>query len=529
MSSIVTSLTGGGGAGMAFKPQAANILQPATVAQADTQYGNVNAGLGNQAGFLQALQAQNGIQNQQDVFGQLQGVANGTGPNPAQAQLANATGANIANQSAMMAGQRGSSANPGLIARQASMQGGNIQQQAAGQAASLQAQQSLNALNQMQGLATNQVNQQSNATNAYTNSALGAQQNVLGAIGAQNNANVGMTSNMNTTAGGLAQGVAGQQGGLMGNLMGGVGSAMNMLGGGSSAAGAGGAASGAADWGGIGEMAGDSGGIADVASMAATGGKVGDLPKVRMANGGDVAPTDGTTPLQLVDASATPMAPTTGPKSNVGKSFMDQEDALGAPSAQAAPMSPMGKAAAGGAGGLMGGVDAKALEKTMGQGQDFVHNAITGEHVEPGEDGGSLEFNGGDALKGGGKGAMFGSNFGPWGTVIGGAAGLLGGGITYQAQGGKVPAMVSPGETYLPPNKVKQVEKGANPLAVGKRIPGKPKVKGNSYANDIVPATLESGGIVIPNSIMQSKNPAKGAADFVRQIQSKNHMKAKNK
>jgi hypothetical protein len=89
------------------------------------------------------------------------------------------------------------------------------------------------------------------------------------------------------------------------------------------------------------------------------------------------------------------------------------------------------------------------------------------------------------------------------------------------ANGGSVPAMVSPGEQYLAPKDVKQVAKGKSPLSVGQRIPGTPRVAGNSYANDTVPKTLQAGGIVIPNNIMQSKDPARGAADFVNQVLAK--------
>lgn len=89
---------------------------------------------------------------------------------------------------------------------------------------------------------------------------------------------------------------------------------------------------------------------------------------------------------------------------------------------------------------------------------------------------------------------------------------------TYMSKGGKVPALVSPGETYIPPGKVNQAASSANPLTSGKKIPGTPKVAGNSYANDVVPAELEEGGVVIPNSIMQSKNPAAGAKDFIADI-----------
>jgi len=39
------------------------------------------------------------------------------------------------------------------------------------------------------------------------------------------------------------------------------------------------------------------------------------------------------------------------------------------------------------------------------------------------------------------------------------------------ANGGKVPALVSPGEKYLNPQAVQQVAQGANPMSVGETIP----------------------------------------------------------
>ncbi len=88
-------------------------------------------------------------------------------------------------------------------------------------------------------------------------------------------------------------------------------------------------------------------------------------------------------------------------------------------------------------------------------------------------------------------------------------------GEMFAAQGGKVPALVSPGEQYLPPKDVKKVAKGADPLSTGERIPGKPKHPGNDYRNDTVKKTLEAGGIVIPNEVMQSKHPHWAAKKFV--------------
>lgn len=102
------------------------------------------------------------------------------------------------------------------------------------------------------------------------------------------------------------------------------------------------------------------------------------------------------------------------------------------------------------------------------------------------------------------------------------------------ARGGKaknkIPALVSPGETYLRPNQAKAVAKGkANPLNIGERIPGTPKVPGNSYANDTVHKNLESGGVVIPNSVMQSSDPAHNAYKFVQAVMAKQKFKGKKK
>lgn len=89
------------------------------------------------------------------------------------------------------------------------------------------------------------------------------------------------------------------------------------------------------------------------------------------------------------------------------------------------------------------------------------------------------------------------------------------------ADGGKVDAVVSPGEGYLPPQKLVEVLKGKKPSEVMEVFPGRPKVPGNSYANDVLPRKLEVGGVVIPNSIMQSKNPDKGAKDMVSRVVAK--------
>jgi hypothetical protein len=364
MGSVVSGLFGGHN----YMPQQAEIQRPATVDQANQQYGNVQQGLTQQQAFLNALAAQNGVQNQSNVFNQMQGVANGTGPNPAQAMLNQATQANVANQAAMMAGQRGSAANPALMARQAAMQGANTQQQAAGQGATMQANQQLNALGQMGQMSGQQVAQQQAAQNAYNNQALGAQQNILGAIGNQNNAAVGQQSNINNANAQMQQG----ENNLVGNLMGAAGTAALM------------------------------GAFAPAAAAPAAAGVIGAAPikalsSSFMAEGGEVK----------------------GPMSHIGQYFHKM------------------------------------------------------------------------------------------------------------AEGGAVPALVSPGEKYLAPQAVQAVKQGANPLKVGETIPGKPKVNGakNSYANDTVPKTLEEGGIVLPRSVTQAKDPSKKAAEFVAAVLKKQALK----
>lgn len=206
----------GGGIGKAAGIGGASINSPVTQADVDAARIHQEAGMDQQWRFLAALQNQGGLANQSQVYNQLQGVASGTGPNPAQAMLANSTGQNVANQAALMAGQRGASQNAGMIARQAGMQGGALQQQAVGQSAALQAQQSLQALQGAGNLATNMVGNQAAATNAYANSALQNQQNQYSSIGGVNAANVQNQAGINQANAGIVGGLLGGAGAAMG-------------------------------------------------------------------------------------------------------------------------------------------------------------------------------------------------------------------------------------------------------------------------------------------------------------------------
>lgn len=209
------------------------ITDPVSGQQLTDASGAVGGSIAEQQAFVNALAAQGGIQNQSNVYSQLQGVANGTGPNPAQAQLAQATSANVANQAALMAGQRGASSNVGLIARQAGQQGAATQQQAAGQAATLQANQSLGALGQLGGIAGQQVAEQGGALQGLSGTTLNNQGQVLGAQGQFNTAQV---SDKN---GAIAQGNQTYDQNLTGGLLSGLGTAATTFAGPKSAGGGG--------------------------------------------------------------------------------------------------------------------------------------------------------------------------------------------------------------------------------------------------------------------------------------------------
>lgn len=449
MSSIVNTLLGNNNKGTAFQPASANIVQPSTADQANAQYGNAQTGLQGQQALLAALAQQNGLKNQSNVYNQLQNVASGQGPNPAQAMLANATGQNVANQASLMAGQRGVGANTGLLARQAAQQGANIQQQAAGQGAALQANQSLNALGQMGGMATNQANQQANATNAYTNAAQGEQGQILGSINAQNNANIANQSNLNSINGQMAQGAQTGQFGLLGGASNALGAAMPMIGSGlggivnyardlfngTTAGGIGAAASGAGT-----AMAGGAADAAPLLALAAQGGKVPNYDE-----GGTIP--NNTTPLQQSTGA------TSGPMSALGK--------------------------------FLTGTGTSPDSSTPLQDSSNYKSAYN----------------------------ILGSSQSP----------------QKMAKGGAVQALVSPGEQYIPPEDIPKVKAGANPLEVGERIPGKPKHKGNDYRNDTVAKTLKSGGLVLPNSVMQAKHPQWEAHKFVAAHLAKGGMVKKGK
>lgn len=219
--------------------------------------GMQNTAANNQLGLANQLQGANGVGVQQGAIsglqntaGMYQNIANGTGPNPAQAMLNQATGQNVANQAALMAGQRGAGANVGLMARQAAQQGAATQQQAVGQGATMQANQQLNALSGLSGtqqaiggMGSNLVNQQGTANNAYANQAnqiagqqigattantqanLANQQQAQNALQGTNNAFVGSQTGVNAGNVDLSKANSAAKQGILGGVMNAAGAA----------------------------------------------------------------------------------------------------------------------------------------------------------------------------------------------------------------------------------------------------------------------------------------------------------------
>jgi hypothetical protein len=404
---------GGGAGGSSFAaPGQADITNPVTGEQITNAYTGNQTAMQQQQQLLSALQAQNGLQNQSNVYSQLQGVASGTGPNPAQAQLAQATGANVANQAALAAGQRGAGQNVGMIARQAGQTGASAQQQAAAAAAQLQAQQSLSALGQMGNLATTQAGQQIGQTNANVQAQQAEQQALLNAQAQYNAAKVGSQSSVNAANAALANTQMQGQQALIGGVMSGFGA--------TSAAGG-----------------------ATKAGALAKGGEV-----VRMADG--------------------------------GAAFSDSSKfgSFSPPQAQGMIVSPSTTPIQ-----IPGDSGAQALKTGMSSGASRFSQYLKSTPASP---------------------TVAGTGLSPQQTSTpdSSAANVYSkpGGENMQAKGGAI----------------KDFRVGGGVKASSPKQ--KAKVSGDSYSNDKIPAVLSEGEVVIPRSVMQSKNPVEDAAKFVAGI-----------
>lgn len=84
------------------------------------------------------------------------------------------------------------------------------------------------------------------------------------------------------------------------------------------------------------------------------------------------------------------------------------------------------------------------------------------------------------------------------------------------AHGGKVPAMVSPGERFIPPKYVEAVRNGKKKASeVAPKFPGKARVSGDDEENDTIPVKLPTGGVVVKRT---KANSDEDAREFLQQI-----------
>lgn len=510
---------------------------------------NQATGLSGQLAGNQGVSNQNaGFQGLANTAGRYEDVASGRGPNPAQAMLNQQTGNNIAQQAALMAGQRGAGANVGLLARQAAQQGAATQQQAVGQGATMQAQQSLNALSGLtaaqqaaanvaqqqvgnqqsqqqlaSGIAQQQINSQLAGNQALAgvaqqqvgnqlaaNQAFNQQGNTLTGqqiaqtnqntqlaqqqqnieqqgINAQNASNVGMQSNINSANAGLISSQMKGQTGMIGGIMNGIGGAMGNIGGSGSG--------------------GSSGGGGGGAAGAAGGASAGTRRSAPGSDGPATAPSSTSSSTGATGAVDT--APSSNPSSNpqempynaarggmihemAGGGYADTAGAtqagaptanpIAVPVAQTGPSSSFGQFLKDVGGGMSGDEDSNKGFGGAGM-SSLVGSAVGGV--------GSLFSRGASSsnvnARAGADGEAMGSNH---------KASSL-------AKGGAVKNLENGGGVNASEQKQKAVQSG------------------NSYSNDKIPALLSEGEVVIPRSVMQSKDPARGSAMFVAKVLAK--------
>lgn len=466
---IAGTIMGALGLNNQFQASGANIQQGTNVDQLMAAYKQAQDAIGAQQNIAQTFQpgAANAMSAQDQLLAQQMAMARGEGPNPAQAALEQATAKNVANQAALMANQRGAGANVGMMARQAAQQGADTQQQAAGQSATLQAQQQIAA---QQAAATTAAQQAAQAQGAAAaqNQAIQNEQNVLqGANTAYSNAAVGMQSNINNVNAQTA--MANQQ--MAGKGIGGVMSAIS------------------------GALGFSEGGAVEKDHHVKLAEMNSASLKHHYADGGPIGPSP------LVVNNTQPMVPQ-------GANYLPVQS-MGGPSVEATPD--------------MSKLHYQGEEKKEKKEKEATHPEIASITSDDPMAGGALDVEGvpgssvGEFLNAAEGGAINPNHcHGPHKSHV----------ANFLAKGGKVPAMVSPGEIYLNPEQVRQViHEGQNPMKIGQRVGGKAKVKGDSLKNDTVPMDLEEGGVVIPRHITTHKMAPEKAELFVHRAMARKKVK----
>lgn len=457
-----------------FQGAAANLTPGTNTAQLNTAYGGVQGALGAQTNLANTVapQAATAVGNQNAIAAQELAMSQGQGPNPAQTELNTATGQNVAAQAALMAGQRGASANVGQIARESAQQGAATQQQAVGQAATLEAQQQIAAQQNLTNLSNNQVTQAGNATGAASTAQQNEQNILQNANTSLNNADVSMQSNLNNVNSNAAIANQNNNSNIISGAFSGASSLLGFAKGGEIAPNplvnnqpASGASWAAPQF---------------TQSSASGGPGVSGSPDSVQS-----APTPFTTKPKGPDPGALGLQAEDNPHASdlmydtpgqYGSSIMNAPDAGTS------------------AGTYMGSSPGAPLASNPQA--DFASSIMN----TPG-------------FAGGGRIAT-----GPHRSHV--ANFLAGGGAT------GVKAVVSPKEVYLAPEQVHKVlHEGADPMKIGYRFPGKDKVKGrDSKKNDVIPTTLREGGCVIPVHITTHKDSSQRGRKFVARTMAK-HMK----
>lgn len=501
--------TAGGASGTGYKAPGTSTIQGGqitggtTQGQIGTSYTGTQGALGSQTALLAALQGQNGlgaqsgalgsqqalnaqlagaggVQNQsqalasqQALAGQQQAtaqryaqIASGQGPNPAMAQLNQTTGQNVAAQSALMAGQRGASSNVGLLARQAAQQGAATQQQAVGQGATMAAQQELGALS---GLSSQQQAIGSTQQNVANISAqqIGQQQQQQQALAGQSNVlanqQIGATT-ANTQAQQAEQAQLQQALAQYNTQQVGLQSNINQ--------------------GNVGlantNMQGQQGVIGGVLNGAggvlktlAKGGLVEEGQAQKLADGGDTSSSATPASSTLATNGQNIANTNTGPQSSFGKFLKGWNNGIQGSNSNDNSGGPFNLAG--------NNPGAKALQQGVGNLGAGLVSAFTSPGTTPASTG-------------------MGANSGAASAV-------------YPNQSTSVAAA-----------KGGLAKKGGHVKA--QKPSQKAEKKGNSYDNDKIPAYLSEGEVVIPRSIMQSKDPVRSSADFVAKLLSKRRKSA---
>ncbi len=203
-----------------FQPGATTINPGTNQAQLNQAYSGVQGALGQNQSVANTLApgVAEGANAENVLAGQFADQAAGRGPNPAQAELNQATGQNIAQTAALLASQRGAGGNAGLLGEQAARMGSNVQQQAVGQGATLQAQQQIAGQQAGANLAATRINQGQNAVQGISQQQQNEQNILESANTAANNAGVTAQGSLNNTNAQIAGSNAAGRGKLLGGL-----------------------------------------------------------------------------------------------------------------------------------------------------------------------------------------------------------------------------------------------------------------------------------------------------------------------